>query len=74
MNSYIVRIYRQEKDRPRSLVGIVEEVGVDGRRAFTDLDELWKILNSDGTKNRLESRGKRRADPAVDFRSRSSKS
>jgi len=42
---YIVRIYRHEKDRPRSIVGIVEEVGTEGKRAFTNLDELWEILN-----------------------------
>lgn len=44
MNSYIVRIYRQNKDRPRLLVGVVEEVGAKGRKAFTNLDELWGIL------------------------------
>ncbi len=42
---YIVRIYRHEKDRPRSIVGTVEEVGTEGKRAFTNLDELWEILN-----------------------------
>ena len=42
---YIVRIYRHEKERPRGIVGIVEEVGAEGKRAFTSLDELWQILN-----------------------------
>jgi hypothetical protein len=45
MHSYIVRIYREEPDNPCQLVGIVEEVGKKGRRAFTTLDELWEILN-----------------------------
>jgi hypothetical protein len=27
-------------------VGVVEEVGVEGKRAFTTYDELWDILNS----------------------------
>ncbi len=45
MDNYIVRIYRQEKDNPRKLVGLVEEVGVDSRLGFTNLDELWEILN-----------------------------
>lgn len=31
---------------PRSLIGIVEEVGIDEKRAFTNLDELWAILQS----------------------------
>lgn len=43
---YIVRIYRFEHDKPRSLVGIVEEVGTKGKKAFNTYDELWEILNS----------------------------
>lgn len=45
MESYVVRIYRSEKDKPRILVGVVEEVGAQGKKAFTNLDELWEILN-----------------------------
>jgi len=46
MGSYIVRIYRQEKNNPRKLVGVVEEVGVKGKRAFTNIDDLWEILSA----------------------------
>ena len=46
INTYIVRFYQREKDDPQRLVGIVEEVGVKGRRAFTNYDELWEILSS----------------------------
>jgi uncharacterized protein (DUF2235 family) len=46
LESYIVRIYRGEKDSPHNLVGIVEEVGLEEKKAFTNLDELWTILNS----------------------------
>ena len=49
MNSfsdYIIRIYRFEKDKPRSLVGLVEEVGKKGKTGFNTYDELWEILNS----------------------------
>ncbi len=45
LDNYIVRIYRREKDNPRLLVGLVEEVGVSGKRAFNSLDDLWEILN-----------------------------
>jgi hypothetical protein len=45
MCNYIVRIYRFKKNNPRHLLGIVEEVGVDGRKAFSNLEELWEILN-----------------------------
>ena len=44
--SYIVRIYRFEKDRPKSLVGVVVEPERKGKKAFQSYDELWDILNS----------------------------
>jgi len=44
--SYIVRIYRFQKNKPHALLGVVEEVGKKGKKAFTHYDELWEILNS----------------------------
>ena len=44
--SYVVRIYRYKKDDPRGLVGVLEEAGGKGKKVFTNLEELWKILNS----------------------------
>ena len=46
MDNYVVRIYRRDTKDPRLLVGVVEEVGVEGSRAFQNLDELWTILLS----------------------------
>lgn len=43
MKNYITRIYRDRKADPQELVGIVEEVGMTGRRAFTTFDELWEM-------------------------------
>jgi len=48
LKNYIVRIYRQEKNNPRKIVGVVEEPEIEGKRAFTNLDELWGILNPVG--------------------------
>ena len=45
LKNCIVRIYRCEKNNPCNLVGVVEEEGDDERKAFTNLDELWKILS-----------------------------
>ncbi len=45
VESYVLRIYRREKDDPRMLVGLVEEIDSKGKRAFTSLDDLWEILN-----------------------------
>jgi len=44
--SYILRIYRFQKNKPHALLGFVEEVGKKGKKAFTHYDELWEILNS----------------------------
>jgi len=46
VSNYIIRIYRCEKDRPKSLVGIVEEAGAKGKQAFQSYDEVWEIVNS----------------------------
>jgi hypothetical protein len=46
LNTYIVRVYRNEEGNPHSLVGVVEEVGKKEKKAFTNLDDLWNILNS----------------------------
>jgi hypothetical protein len=47
MDTYIIRIYRQNPDEPRKLVGLVEEAGVEGKRGFASQEELWGILNPD---------------------------
>jgi hypothetical protein len=44
--SYIIHIYRFKKNNPRALVGVVEEIGTKGKKAFTNYDELWEILSS----------------------------
>ncbi len=48
MESFVVRIYRFRKDNPRHLVGIVEMVRGEqrGKMAFSNMDDLWEILNS----------------------------
>ncbi len=45
MDSYVVRVYRQEKNNPRVLVGTVEKIGKRGKAAFTNIDELWEIVD-----------------------------
>ncbi len=48
LENYIIRIYRHEKNDPLKIVGTVEEVGMEGKKAFTNYDELWDILNMAG--------------------------
>jgi hypothetical protein len=57
LKKYILSIYRGEKDKPRSLVGVVEEVGFKDRKAFTNLDELWEIINPADRKTEREVAG-----------------
>jgi hypothetical protein len=45
VTSYLVRIYRKADNNPRMLVGVVEEPGVKEKKAFSNLYELWDILN-----------------------------
>jgi hypothetical protein len=45
LKDYLIRIHRREKNDPRILVGVVEEVGLEGNKTFSNLDELWSILN-----------------------------
>ena len=45
METYILRIYRRGKSIPHKMIGIIEESGKEEKKAFTCLDELWRILN-----------------------------
>ena len=45
MKTFIVHIYTCKKNDPRNLVGIAEEVGSEGKKAFTNPDDLLKIMN-----------------------------
>jgi hypothetical protein len=61
MNCYVVRIYREEANNPHALIGIVEEVEKPGKQSFSNLDELWTILNPAGkqTENKKDKQGAR---------------
>ena len=45
MTNYLVRIHRKAEYNPGIVVGVAEEVGVEGNKAFSNVDELWSILN-----------------------------
>jgi hypothetical protein len=44
VESYIVRIYRRDKNDPARIVGTVEKVGVEGTKSFENCDRLGTIL------------------------------
>ncbi len=67
--TFILRLYRFKKNRPRSLMGVVEEVGVRGRKALSHYDELWDILNaSKSVKNYREAGAGRKIFPRGESR------
>jgi len=57
LKSYIVRIYRYKDKKPKTIVGVVEEVGVKGKKAFTNVDELWEIFKSEKRRQVRHTRG-----------------
>ena len=46
MESYIIKIYRQEKQKPEKAVGIAENVTTGKRTVFSNGEELWRFINS----------------------------
>ena len=64
MESYIVRIYRRGNNSLQTLVGIVEEVGASEKKAFSNFDELWYILNID-TKEPAKPRKREKAEKPI---------
>jgi len=44
MDSYLIRIYRREKDNPDAIVGTIEEIGVQKIQPFKNLSDLSKII------------------------------
>ncbi len=65
METYILRIYRRGKSIPHKMIGIIEESGKEEKKAFTCLDELWKILSPTQARpapdeQKQESRGRKK--------------
>lgn len=46
VESYVVRIYRRDKENPENIAGMIEIVGIDEKKAFRNAEELCSILNA----------------------------
>lgn len=59
MNSYIVRIYRREKDSFTGMFGVVTCVDESVEQPFISAEELWQILGKQksGEKERMLKSG-----------------
>jgi len=44
MDSYVVRIYRRAGRKSRILIGTVEVAGTEKKQGFSNIEELWEIL------------------------------
>lgn len=64
MEDYIVRIYRR-KEENGGLFGVVEEVGVEGRKAFRSMTELVRLLRGGTLEERRKAERIRLAIPAT---------
>ena len=47
MKTYIVRIYRRDRESPETVAGVVEIVDEQLVRGFKSREELWRILALD---------------------------
>jgi hypothetical protein len=45
LKNYILRIYQYKKNNPGRFVGVVEEPQRKEKKAFTNFQELWEILD-----------------------------
>jgi hypothetical protein len=50
LESYIVRIYRRDHDKPVEIAGVVESIEAEKKQAFKSMDELSRILCAPGKK------------------------
>lgn len=55
-DSYVIRIYRRGENDPAQMVGQVEIVGLDEKKAFASIEELWGILGAAGNMKPLGNR------------------
>lgn len=57
MDSYLIRIYRRDKENPEAIVGIIEEIGADRKEPFKNISELCDIIvQQRGDKDRIKKR------------------
>jgi len=64
VEDYIIRIYRR-KEENGGLFGVVEEVGMEGRKPFRSMTELVRILRGDPLEERCIAGRIRLAIPAT---------
>jgi hypothetical protein len=59
MDSYLIRIYRRDKENPEAIVGIIEEIGAEKKQSFKNLSEMTTIITKPKRGKRNRATGKR---------------
>ena len=59
MDSYLIRIYRRDKENPEAIVGIIEEIGTGEKQSFKNLSELNSIITKPKRRKRNRATMKR---------------
>ncbi len=54
MESYIIRIYRRDEQNPHNIIGLVEDVGLEAKTPFHNIEELIDILIGKYTESKQE--------------------
>ena len=44
MESYVIRIYRRDEQNPQNIIGLVEDVGLEAKTPFHNIEEMTDIL------------------------------
>ncbi len=50
LDSYVIRIYRRNSEDPQQVVGLVEIISSEEKKAFRTFDELREILQPENIK------------------------
>ncbi|MEW6066998.1 MAG: hypothetical protein AB1610_01680 [Nitrospirota bacterium] len=52
MESYVIRVYRRDDTNSRDIIGILEDVEINRKITFSNIEELfgelWNVLNREG--------------------------
>ncbi len=54
IETYIIRVYRRNRDDPRKIAGLVETVGKNEKKAFSNREELWDILEHEENRTKKD--------------------
>jgi hypothetical protein len=65
LESYIVRIYRRDHNKPVEIAGLVESIEAEKKQAFKNMYELSQILSVPGEKT-----SRKRKKPTQDIKTK----